>query len=931
VAAGWKLPEGFKATLFASEPDVRQPIDIKLDDRGRLWVAEAYSYKEWQHKGEDRILIFEDTNGDGIADTRKIFKSGFQHLSSIEIGFGGVWVLDTPNLLFIPDTNGDDVPDGEPKIQLDGWTDKAGHNMVSGLTWGPDGWLYGRHGITQPSLVGTPGTPETQRTFVEPGIWRFHPVSHKFEITVKGTTNPWGLDWDADGEMFMSNNVNGHLWHVLPGALYERMFGTGNVPYDFERLHMIGEATHYPSSGDWKADWSNAEKGRDTTSNMGGGHSHCGLMIYQGDNWPAAYQGHFFMNNTHGRRVNEESVQPNGATYLSKHLGDVAVANTLWFKGVSLLCGPDGGVYLSDWSDNGECHDDDGVHRSSGRIYKITYGTPKPADLHGGLQTWSQAELTRTVALPNNWFYRHGRRLLQEASVAGKKFTEQALLQEISTTPQQQLSALWLRQTSNSLPEAELAALLHHANPHQRLWAARLLTDRQIGFTEILAQAAKETDLLALSHFAGLVHQWPDEDAWKLATAVAQNSATAAPVLELLVWYAVEPLAGKFPARAVDTYGKIASAKVREFVARRFASTMENEACRTAVGRLLANPTHESMTGISTALAGRMKVPAPANWPEVRSRLLTEHASQATSIGVAFGDGEIFSTLRQQVSATNRSVEQRNQALQALVSAQAPNLAGLIAEAFAQPALRLTAIRAQQILTGEAVPTALLGAWAGFSAAEKSAAVDVLATRSAWAGTLLAALGKGALARSDISLAQARQISFLKEASVLTLLDQYWGKISSTSDEKKKVIEKYKLLLASGTAGDAGRGHAVFTKTCATCHTLFDEGGKLGPNLTGGGRKNLDYILLNVVDPNASVPRDYQMTIVVLKDGQTLAGTVPQEDDKTVTLQTVTERRVLEKSATASITRQPISWMPEGLLQPLSETELRDLLAYLGR
>lgn len=931
VAKGWKLPDGFKATLFASEPDVRQPIDIKLDDRGRLWVVESYSYKEWKHKGEDRILIFEDTNQDGVADTRKVFRSGFQHLSSVEMGFGGVWVLDTPNLLFIPDANGDDVPDGEPTVIVDGWTDKGGHNMVSGLAWGPDGWLYGRHGITQPSLVGKPGTPEKERIFIEPGVWRIHPITKKFEVVVKGTTNPWGLDWDENGELFMSNNVNGHLWHVIPGALYERMFGTGSVPYDFERMHMIGERPHYPSSGDWKADWSKSEKGRDTTSDLGGGHSHCGLMIYRGDNWPEQYRGHFFMNNTHGRRVNEEKVERNGATYLSKHVGDIAQANTPWFRGVSLLSGPDGGVYVSDWCDNGECHDDDGVHRTSGRIYKITYQTPKPVDLKGGLQTWSQAELTRTVTHPNNWFYTHARRLLQESSTNGKAFTELALLKEISGTPQQQLAALWIRQTTNSLPEAELIALLKHDNAHQRLWAGRLLTDRQVGFGEILAQAGQEKDLLVLGHFVGLAQRWSDEDAWKLVSTIAKNPATAAPVLELLVWYALEPLCGKFPQRATEVFSTIASAKVREFTARRLASTMENEASRNAVGQLLEKPTAEALAGITTALAGRSNIPAPANWTKARTTLLIEHPQAAGTLGSAFGDRELLDLWRQHAMEEHRAPAQRNQALLALMSANASGMEPILKSTFAIPELRLNSIRAHRMLADDSVPERFLTAWATLSAEEKSAAVDVLATRPAWAKAMLEAVGKGSVTRDAISLSQARQISFLKDGGVVSLLEKHWGKIGSTSEEKKLEIAKLKAVLAKSPKGDLDKGKAVFTKLCATCHTLFDEGGKLGPNLTGTGRKDAEYILLNVLDPNANVPRDYQMTIVTLKDGQILAGTTPSEDDKTVTVQTITERRIVEKSATKSIERQPVSWMPEGLFQPLTEQEFVDVMAYLAK
>jgi putative membrane-bound dehydrogenase-like protein len=930
VAQGWKLPDGFKSTLFTSEPDVRQPIDIKLDDQGRLWVAESYSYKEWQKKGEDRILIFEDRDHDGIAETRKIFRSGFHHLSSIEIGFGGVWVLDTPNLMFIPDANQDDVPDGEPVILLDGWTTEAGHNLVNGLTWGPDGWLYGRHGITSPSRVGPPGTPGDKRVFIEPGIWRIHPVTKRFEVIVRGTTNPWGLDWDENGEMFMSNNTNGHLWHVIPGALLERMFGAGSVPYDFERLRMIGEAPHYASTGDWKSDWHDPGKGRDATNHLGGGHSHCGLMIYQADNWPERYRGHFFMNNTHGRRINEEIVLRNGATYLGRHLGDVAVANTPWFRGVSVLCGPDGGVYVSDWCDNGECHDDDGVHRSSGRIYKITFGQPKGPDLRGGLGMWSQEELAATIGHPNVWYFRHARRILQEQVQAGKPFTRAKQVHDLATTVPQKLQALWLLQTTDALTEDKLVTHLADADPHLRLWAARLLTDRGLGSTAILKRAGVEDDLLVLGHLAGLTSRWAEEDAWKLISTLAANPATEAPVIELLVWYAIEPLVGRYPDRAAALLPNLASAKVRRFTARRLASTMDQPASREAIGLLLEKPAIETIAGIADALAGRKMVPAPANWAARRDGLMANHPAAATSLGLAFGDESILEALRTRLNDPSSNSSSRNQALIGLVTAQVGDLDALVTQCFEKPELRLTAIRSCQSLKNPAISKLILTQWKSLDAEQKSAAVDVLATRVNWVTDLLEGLKSGVVSRNEISVHQARQISLIQDGPVQELLASAWGKVATTSEEKQREIERLKKLLSGSAKGDAKAGKQVFIRSCAACHTLFDEGGRLGPDLTGSGRRDPDYILLNVIDPNANIPRDYQMSMITLKDGQILAGTIPTEDEKTLTLQTITDRRILERSSCRKIERKPVSWMPEGLFQQLSEREFLDIMAYLG-
>ena len=150
AVAGMSLPDGFKINCFASEPMIRQPIAMAFDDRNRLWVAECYTYAEartnFDLKLRDRIVILEDVNGDGRADKKTIFHDDLQRLTGLTVGFGGVWATCAPNLLFIPDADQDDRPDGKPQVILDGWNDNSvRHNMVNGLKWGPDGWLYGRH------------------------------------------------------------------------------------------------------------------------------------------------------------------------------------------------------------------------------------------------------------------------------------------------------------------------------------------------------------------------------------------------------------------------------------------------------------------------------------------------------------------------------------------------------------------------------------------------------------------------------------------------------------------------------------------------------------------------------------------------------------------------------------------------------------------
>ena len=292
AAASFAAPEGFSVSLFASEPDVRQPIAFTTDGRGRLWVAENNTYAErelnFDLSQRDRIIILEDTDHDGRADRRKVFWDQGTRLTSVEIGFGGVWALCPPRLLFLPDRNGDDVPDGEPQVILEGWdTDAVRHNIANGLKWGPDGWLYGRHGIQATSRVGPPGTPSDQRTALNCCVWRYHPIRKDFEVVCQGGTNSWGMDWNEHGELFYINTVIGHLWHGLPGAHYERMYGEDFNPHLYTLMSQTADHFHWDTHEKWDVI---RKVSSPTTDEAGGGHAHSGLLIYQGENWPERYR-----------------------------------------------------------------------------------------------------------------------------------------------------------------------------------------------------------------------------------------------------------------------------------------------------------------------------------------------------------------------------------------------------------------------------------------------------------------------------------------------------------------------------------------------------------------------------------------------------------------------------------------------------------------
>ena len=570
------VPEGFKVTLFAAEPQVHQPIGMAIDDRGRLWVAECYSYKEWQteEQGADRILIFEDKDNDGEYDTRKVFMDGLNNLSSIEIGFGGVWALCAPHLLFIPDANEDDKPDKPPLVKLEGWTLNARHNIVNGLTWGPDGWLYGCHGIVDESKVGVPGSPVEDRPPINCGIWRYHPKSELYEPVCHGTTNPWGLDFDEYGEAFFVNCVIGHLWHMIPGAHYKRMYGKDYMPHSYELIDSHSNHLHW-GGGDWRL----SRTGEGVHNTAGGGHAHCGLMIYYGDSWPDSYRGKVYMNNIHGYRLNVDILKPEGSGYEAEHGKDFFFANDKWFRGVALKYGPDGGVYVLDWTDLGECHDNDGVHRSSGRIYKIAYGEPRKLPALQ-INTATNEQLLDWLSHKNKWYVRHAQRVLQERATGGQDLSEvQTTLEDWflnSKTSPERLQAFWTLYVIGALDEADLIDLLEHEDEHVRAWSVRLLSDdgelSQDARSRLATMAPGEPSAKVRLNLASALQRMPAADRVPLAAGLLSHEEDVEDHnLPLMIWYGIEPTVAADKTAAVKLLTVTKIPLVRQFIAKRLA------------------------------------------------------------------------------------------------------------------------------------------------------------------------------------------------------------------------------------------------------------------------------------------------------------------------------------------------------------------------
>ncbi|MFL5245345.1 MAG: PVC-type heme-binding CxxCH protein [Gemmataceae bacterium] len=943
------LPEGFKATLFAGEPDVVQPIAFTFDDRGRLWVVECTSYPQWTDKkeGKDRVLIFEDKDGDGHFDTCNVFWNKGANLTGIELGFGGVWLCSTPNLIFIPIKEGTDEPAGPPQVILDGWDLKAQHNVFNSLTWGPDGWLYGCNGILSNARVGAPGTLDAKRVRMNCGVWRYHPTKKMFEAVAHGTTNPWGLDFDDYGRMFITNCVIKHLFHVIPGAHFQRMYGQDLNPNCYALMESCADHIHWAGG-----DWTTSRGGKGEHSDKGGGHAHSGAMVYLGDNWPAEYRNNVFMCNIHGNRINRDVIEEQGSGVVARHGKDFLFANDEWFRGIALQYGPDGGVFVTDWCDTGECHNYVEVDRSNGRIYKVTHGQTKPFRDNPALLP--DADLVKLQRHKNDWMVRHARRLLQERAHWGKLDKEtpaslKAILKEEKDVTRR-LRALWALFAIGALDDAQIVKLLGDSQENLRVWAVQLAVDDRNPSEAVVGQLLKlagdKSSLPVRLSLASALQRLPLEQGWRIAEVLLKNSDDAKDVnLPLMLWYGVEPLVATNSEKGMSLLAHAEIPLIRQYIARRLASQPATSGDALPgvnplielAGRIRRNEVQRDiLAGILEALKGRRDVPIAKGWaqayPILEGSQSEEVRDLALTLAVLFDDERALQTLRKTIQSKDEPSARREKALQTLIFKQKPDLLPLLKELLGDKDLRASAIRGLAAFTDDKIPSLLLHHYSSFTPSEKADVIQTLASRPAYALALLDAIEKGRIPRTDVSAFAARQMVELKNKQVSERVAKVWGTVRSSSQDKVAQMAKYKAMLTPDylRPADVSNGRVVFSKTCASCHRLFDEGARIGPELTGSQRANLDYFLENVLDPSAVVAKEYQMSLVELNSGRVITGIIKDENEQSITVQTEKEAIVVPKKEIESRTQSPVSMMPEGLLDKLTKEEVRDLVSYLA-
>ena len=926
--------------LMAAEPVVEQPLYASWDSKGRMWVVQYRQYQfpaglkiisYDQHlrakfdkvplppprgeKGADKITVFEDTDGDGFFDKHEDVITGLNIASAALHGMGRIWVLNPPYLLSYPDADFDAKPDSDtPEVELSGFGLEDTHSVATSLQWGMDGWLYGANGSTTTGNVSSANTKNVK--WEGQCIWRYHPIKKTFEIYAEGGGNTFSLEIDSKGRLFSGTNGATRGMHYEQGSYGIKGWGKHGPltnPYAFgwfEHMRHEGDNKRFPQA----------------------------FAIYEGGLLGSAYEGKIIAPNALQNLVYVSERIPDGSTFRTKDEENLLSTPDRWFRPVWAGVGPDGGFYMADWYDTRLSHVSpiDDWHKTSGRIYRVrpAAGAPKlkPFDLSKA----SGEELLGYLSHPNKWFRKQA---IHE--IEWRHLTD--LAPKLKAMPQT-LETLWALDALGAADELPFSS----SDPYIRRWCVKMVGEEQNRSTDDLLKLVK-------------TEQHPEVRAQILATAKKLPAKAALPLLwagdaedisghlQLLAWWALESKAEKERA-AVFAFLKSDTAFLKttlfrdnlaEKLSKRYALAGGEENLQSCAD-LLALTHDEALRGKFIAgLASAFEGAEMPKLPDALSKALNDYIAKQSG-------GDLTLALR------SGNADALKSALKLLEDKKASNTARIaIAKTLAElgkqdavmpmvnilkstnpPSLKRGILQAAAKFDDKRIPEALLLGWEGQIAGDKALREDALramAGRKEWAQILVSFVNEWKIPAKQFTVDIVRQLSLHKDPEIDAAIDKHWKGLLATgpTPEKKKESERIKAVVKTGL-GDPAKGKIQFMARCAICHTLFAEGGKIGPDLTGYDRTNADFWLDNLFMPSMEIREGFGAYIVKTKGGQILTGLMDAQDASGIVIKDMAGNKTSVKQADIEkLEASPISLMPEGLTTGMSDADLKDFFAYL--
>ncbi|XOV69569.1 MAG: PVC-type heme-binding CxxCH protein [Verrucomicrobiota bacterium] len=970
-AARMTASEGLETELLLYEPTVTQPFHFTFDERGRMWVAQSRQYpypagiemlsrdKYYRSHynaippappnhtpGADRITIHEDTNGDGTYDTHKTFVDGLNMANSAIRGHGGVWIMHTPHLLFYPDANNDDIPDGDPEVHLTGFGFEDSHSISNGLVWGPDGWLYGGQGSTCSCRVTRPGIDAKGATgvyFEGCMVWRYHPETRAFELFAEGGGNTYGLEFDAEGRLYSGHNGGSTRgWHFVQGGFYQMQgvnpgkFGPPRNPYAFGELPMMATPDRVVR------------------------FTHFGAFA-EGSAIPPQWHGMLFAIDPLHNEVIASHREERGATFRTKDQGVVVKSFDPAFRPVHIANAPDGSIMVSDMYEfyiaHGQ-HYQNQIDPTTGRIFRIAgKDLPRESDLN--LAAKSDSELMDLLGHPNKWHRQTAVRLLGERRSPS---TFQTLRRKIiDSTGPTAWNALWALYQAGGLDSGTAIQALQHSEAAVRNWAVRFIGDtygihRNLGLPgkrlkalplpdalmkALMDQARIENNPETRSQMASTARRLELAQGLSLIKVIMHHDEDLEdPFIPLLSWWVLEahiPENIQSIVRSFMTKDLWRQPIIRKQVLPRLARRLAVDGKRqdlVLLANLLAFADTEEQTdallqGYEQAFRGRT-IPVI---PDELALELAQATSRSLVLRLRQGEDAAFEEAAVIIASEEQALEDRLLYTRTLGEARrTSNLSVLLnlAKSKAPPELRKAAFASLSAYTSESIADAILEFLPDIPDDVRLAALNLLANRPRWTEKLFENIESGALSVSFIPNEIADLFRSHANQSIRDRAAEMFPLKQSGSEQTIPIKQSHIQTILQGGSGDPYKGEPIFLERCGVCHKLFFKGGQVGPDLTAYQRKDLGTLLTSILDPNAEIREGYQYVNIETKDGRSLAGFQVDRDNQVTVLRGLDGQDVtLPNTEIESMEPNSRSLMPEGLLNDLSDQQLRDFFAYL--
>jgi len=976
------VPDGFTVEVVAAEPDIVNPVAMAIDERGRFWITETLEYPRLEPGvGKDRVKICEDTDGDGRMDKFTVFMDGLNIPSGIAVEHAGVWVANSPDILFVQDTDGDGKADKQ-EVVVTGFGRADTHELPNSLTWGPDGWLYGLNGVFNHSHVKY---PKTNPNFKDDhkgwpltcAMFRIHPRTREFQVFCEGTSNPWGIAFNHEGEAFISACVIDHLWHLVETGCYERQ-GGAYPPFTW-KIDSIVKHKHQKAA-------------------------YCGIHYFDSDAYPEQYRGKLYMGNIHGGCINVDRVERDGATYKGFGEPDFLTANDTWFMPVVQKTGPDGCLYILDWYDRYHCYQDAnrdpaGIDRLKGRLYRVRYKNSPRTPQGFDLAKESDERLIERLGAKNDFIRSTASRLLADratpavrralANAAGGNGPQLSRRQALfALTASHHQTADWrmIQADLNTIPATD-----GPDDPVSEAWLTRFSGDNSAfrgshsnGPAEsrdpswadwsqesLLAAPVRLQHVIALSKYPRPRPLLIEGFLFHLAQSKDDK------ILARVIWANLQPHLEEHSAdfvRLLETKNYLQAGPVADIIPRvidRFLGSHNLDA--EPIGRLFAliRLTHPELAQkILKDIAAKVQSAElkGENLSQLKMAISPELNRifdgppdsplhhQATLLAASWGDPQGLGFARRSFTISGSPSDIRLQSLSALITAKddgvLPVVISVLTNKDQSSAFKSQVLRAIARLDDAKVADVILEQFAAMEPSLQPSAIELLTQRASWSKQLLMQIGEKKIAATAIDLTQARRIGALKDRELNELLSRHWGQLRDTRNpDRDKIVAEMKALICT-TPGDDFSGEKVFKRVCATCHRIHGEGADIGPDITLNGRNDFTQLLSNVFDPSLVIGAGYRACTVVTTSGRVQSGLLIEDSPQRVVLKPaavgrprassdeaeqidenvqryVGDLEVIPRDEIDELHLSDLSLMPEGLEKQLTPQEVVDLFAFL--